>query len=57
MQGWVASETVLGEVSATGARDIVLATKFSKAMANDGSKQGASAALHHVRGRGEPEPG
>src|ERR1700709_2826 len=36
------SETVLGEVLGDRGEDIVLATKFSKAMARDGSKQGAS---------------
>jgi aryl-alcohol dehydrogenase-like predicted oxidoreductase len=36
------SETVLGEVLGDRRKDIVLATKFSKAMAKDGSKQGAS---------------
>jgi aryl-alcohol dehydrogenase-like predicted oxidoreductase len=36
------SETVLGEVLGDRRKDIVLATKFSKAMSNDGTKQGAS---------------
>jgi aryl-alcohol dehydrogenase-like predicted oxidoreductase len=36
------SETVLGQVLGDRRKDIVLATKFSKAMATDGSKQGAS---------------
>ena len=36
------SETVLGTVLGDRRKDIVLATKFSKPMANDGSKQGAS---------------
>jgi len=36
------SETVLGEVLGERRKDIVLATKFSKAMSNDGTKQGAS---------------
>ncbi|HEV7409346.1 MAG TPA: aldo/keto reductase [Bradyrhizobium sp.] len=36
------SETVLGQVLGDRRKDIVLATKFSKAMAKDGSKQGAS---------------
>ena len=40
--GMGGSETVLGEVLGDRRKDIVLATKFSKAMARDGSKQGAS---------------
>ncbi|KIZ45994.1 MULTISPECIES: aldo/keto reductase [Rhodopseudomonas] len=36
------SETVLGTVLGTRRKEIVLATKFSKPMAADGSKQGAS---------------
>jgi aryl-alcohol dehydrogenase-like predicted oxidoreductase len=36
------SETVLGEVLGDRRKDIVLATKFSKPMSADGSKQGAS---------------
>ena len=36
------SETVLGEVLGDRRKDIVLATKFSKPMASDGTKQGAS---------------
>jgi aryl-alcohol dehydrogenase-like predicted oxidoreductase len=36
------SETVLGEVLGARRKDIVLATKYSKAMAEDGTKQGAS---------------
>jgi len=36
------SETVLGEVLGNRRKDIVLATKFSKAMSDDGRKQGAS---------------
>jgi aryl-alcohol dehydrogenase-like predicted oxidoreductase len=36
------SETVLGEVLGDRRKDIVLATKFSKPMATDGTKQGAS---------------
>ena len=40
--GMGGSETVLGEVLGDRRKDIVLATKFSKAMAKDGSKQGAS---------------
>lgn len=36
------SETVLGEVLGNRRKDIVLATKFSKAMSDDGTKQGAS---------------
>jgi aryl-alcohol dehydrogenase-like predicted oxidoreductase len=36
------SETVLGEVLGDRRKDIVLATKYSKAMSNDGTKQGAS---------------
>src|SRR6202011_3616563 len=35
-------ETVLGEVLGDRRKDIVLATKFSKPMSNDGTKQGAS---------------
>src|SRR3954454_11061479 len=40
--GMGGSENVLGEVLGARRKDIVLATKFSKPMANDGSKQGAS---------------
>ena len=36
------SETVLGEVLGDRRKDIVLATKFSKPMATDGTRQGAS---------------
>jgi aryl-alcohol dehydrogenase-like predicted oxidoreductase len=36
------SETVLGEVLGDRRKDIVLATKFSKPMSKDGTKQGAS---------------
>ena len=36
------SETVLGEVLGNRRKDIVLATKFSKPMSEDGTKQGAS---------------
>jgi len=36
------SETVLGAVLGDRRKDIVLATKYSKAMLNDGTKQGAS---------------
>jgi len=36
------SETVLGEVLGTRRKDIVLATKFSKPMSQDDTKQGAS---------------
>src|SRR6202000_2972094 len=36
------SETVLGEVLGDRRKDIVLATKFSKPMAEAGTKQGAS---------------
>jgi aryl-alcohol dehydrogenase-like predicted oxidoreductase len=36
------SETVLGEVLGARRKDIVLATKFSKPMSDDGTKQGAS---------------
>ena len=36
------SETVLGEVLGARRKDIVLATKFSKRMSTDGTKQGAS---------------
>ena len=36
------SETVLGEVLGDRRKDIVLATKYSKPMAKDGTKQGAS---------------
>ena len=36
------SEKVLGEVLGDRRKDIVLATKFSKAMSTDGTKQGAS---------------
>jgi aryl-alcohol dehydrogenase-like predicted oxidoreductase len=40
--GMGGSETVLGEVLGDRRKDIVLATKFSKAMSQDGTKQGAS---------------
>src|SRR6266478_2818750 len=40
--GMGGSETVLGEVLGDRRKDIVLATKFSKAMATSGTKQGAS---------------
>ena len=36
------SETVLGAVLGDRRKDIVLATKYSKPMASDGTKQGAS---------------
>ena len=42
MPGMGGSETVLGEVLGDRRKDIVLATKFSKPMSNDGTKQGAS---------------
>ena len=40
--GMGGSETVLGTVLGDRRKDIVLATKYSKPMANDGTKQGAS---------------
>src|SRR5882724_8918620 len=40
--GMGGSETVLGEVLGDRRKDIVLATKFSKPMSSDGTKQGAS---------------
>src|SRR6201992_2544687 len=40
--GMGGSETVLGQVLGDRRKDIVLATKFSKAMSKDGTKQGAS---------------
>jgi aryl-alcohol dehydrogenase-like predicted oxidoreductase len=40
--GMGGSETVLGEVLGDRRKDIVLATKYSKPMASDGTKQGAS---------------
>src|ERR1700709_2352416 len=40
--GMGGSETVLGEVLGDRRKDIVLATKYSKAMSKDGTKQGAS---------------
>ena len=40
--GMGGSETVLGEVLGDRRKDIVLATKFSKPMSEDGTKQGAS---------------
>src|ERR1700743_2394554 len=40
--GMGGSETVLGEVLGDRRKDIVLATKYSKPMATDGTKQGAS---------------
>ena len=42
MPGMGGSETVLGEVLGDRRKDIVLATKFSKPMSDDGTKQGAS---------------
>ncbi len=40
--GMGGSETVLGQVLGDRRKDIVLATKFSKPMSNDGTRQGAS---------------
>src|ERR1700683_5528723 len=40
--GMGGSETVLGEVLGARRKNIVLATKFSKPMSSDGTKQGAS---------------
>src|ERR1700735_5537860 len=40
--GMGGSETVLGEVLGDRRKDIVLATKFSKPMSEDGTKQGGS---------------
>jgi aryl-alcohol dehydrogenase-like predicted oxidoreductase len=40
--GMGGSETVLGQVLGDRRKDIVLATKYSKPMASDGTKQGAS---------------
>ena len=40
--GMGGSETVLGQVLGDRRKDIVLATKYSKPMATDGTKQGAS---------------
>src|SRR6202171_5460189 len=40
--GMGGSETVLGEVLGDRGKEIVLATKFSKPMSSDGTKQGAS---------------
>ena len=40
--GMGGSETVLGQVLGDRRKDIVLATKYSKPMSNDGAKQGAS---------------
>src|ERR1700748_2800289 len=40
--GMGGSETVLGEVLGDRRKDIVLATKFSKPMSEDGTKQGAA---------------
>src|SRR5881227_4094868 len=40
--GMGGSETVLGEVLGARRKDIVLATKFSKPMSTDGTRQGAS---------------
>jgi aryl-alcohol dehydrogenase-like predicted oxidoreductase len=40
--GMGGSETVLGEVLGDRRKDIVLATKYSKPMSSDGTKQGAS---------------
>ncbi len=42
MPGMGGSETVLGQVLGDRRKDIVLATKYSKPMSNDGTKQGAS---------------
>src|SRR4051812_35773374 len=52
--GMGGSETVLGEVLGDRRKDIVLATKYSKPMSNDGTKQGASR-RYHVSGGIEPE--
>src|SRR5260221_3804619 len=40
--GMGGSETVLGQVLGDRRKDIVLATKYSKPMSDDGTKQGAS---------------
>src|ERR1700739_2054259 len=40
--GMGGSETVLGQVLGDKRKDIVLATKFSKPMSTDGTRQGAS---------------
>jgi len=42
MREWAALETVLGQVLDGRRKDIVLATKYSKAMSNDGTKQAPS---------------
>ena len=42
MPGWAAPKPFLAQVLGDRRKDIVLATKFSKAMSNDGTKQGAS---------------
>ena len=44
----------LGELLGDRRKDIVLATKFGMAMDDAGMRKGASRALHHVGGRGEP---
>ena len=53
--GMGGSETVLGQVLGDKRKGIVLATKYSKPMSTDGTRQGASRALHHVRRRGQPD--
>jgi len=53
--GMGGSETVLGAVLGDRRKDIVLATKYSKPMSSDGTKQGALAPLYHVRGRSQPD--
>ena len=53
--GMGGSETVLGEVLGARRKDIVLATKYSKPMSNDGNQTGRLAALHHLRRRSQPD--
>ena len=53
--GMGGSETVLGQVLGDRRKDIVLATKYSKPMSNGRHQAGRVAALHHVRGRGQPD--
>ena len=49
------SEESLGRILGDRRKDIVLATKFGLPMDDAGTLRGASRALHHARGRGEPE--
>ena len=55
--GMGGSETVLGQVLGDRRKDIVLATKYLQADEHGRHQAGRVAALHHVRGRGQPDGG